>query len=111
MRPELRAIASSRTGAGKRPARVIVFTTPSCPWCQRAKAYLRQQKVTFREVDVARDQAAARDLVRRTGQMGVPVIEINGRPIVGFDRPQIDRLLGLTRSVSASAGATERSAR
>jgi glutaredoxin 3 len=75
--------------------RVLVFTTPSCPWCNRAKGYLRERRVPFREIDVSRDAAAARDLVRRTGQMGVPVVEIDGRPIVGFDRPQIDRLLGL----------------
>ncbi len=75
--------------------RVLVFTTPSCPWCLRAKAYLRERRIGFREVDVSRDIAAARDLVRRTGQMGVPVVEIDGRPIVGFDRPAIDRLLGL----------------
>ncbi len=49
----------------------------------------------FREVDVSRDAAAARDMVRRTGQMGVPVIEIDGRPVVGFDRRRIDSLLGL----------------
>jgi len=79
----------------ERAHRVLVFTTPSCPWCTRAKQYLRQQNVKFREVDVSRDSAAARDLVRRTGQMGVPVVEIDGRPIVGFDKPQIDRLLGL----------------
>ena len=77
------------------PHRVLVFTTPSCPWCNRAKQYLRQRNVKFREVDVSRDAAAARDLVRRTGQMGVPVVEIDGRPIVGFDQKQIDRLLGL----------------
>jgi glutaredoxin-like YruB-family protein len=81
----------------QRPHRVLVFTTPSCPWCIRAKHYLRQRNVRFREVDVARDPGAARDLVRRTGQMGVPVVEIDGRPIVGFDKPQIDRLLGLTK--------------
>ncbi len=75
--------------------RVLVFTTPTCPWCQRTKIYLRSRGVAFREVDVARDPQAARDLVRRTGQMGVPVIEIDGRPIVGFDQPRIDRLLGL----------------
>jgi glutaredoxin-like YruB-family protein len=75
---------------------VLVFTTPTCPWCTRTKQYLRQRNVRFREVDVARDPAAARDLVRRTGQMGVPVVEIDGRPIVGFDKPQIDRLLGLS---------------
>jgi glutaredoxin-like YruB-family protein len=78
-----------------RKHRVIVFTTPTCPWCIRAKSYLRSRGVTFREVDVARDRAAARDLVRRTGQMGVPVVEIDGRPIVGFDQAKIDRLLGL----------------
>jgi glutaredoxin-like YruB-family protein len=78
-----------------KPHRVLVFTTPTCSWCVRVKAYLREQKVTFREVDVARDERAARDLVRRTGQMGVPVVEIDGRPIVGFNKPEIDRLLGL----------------
>ena len=79
----------------ERPHRVIVFTTPSCPWCIRAKQYLGERRVVFREVDVARDARAARDLVRRTGQTGVPVVEIDGRPIVGFDKQQIDRLLGL----------------
>jgi glutaredoxin-like YruB-family protein len=79
----------------ERAHRVLVFTTPSCPWCIRAKQYLRQRNVAFREVDVSRDAAAARDLARRTGQMGVPVVEIDGRPIVGFDKSQIDRLLGL----------------
>jgi glutaredoxin 3 len=79
----------------ERTHRVLVFTTPTCPWCVRAKQYLRQRNVKFREVDVSRDAAAARDLVRRTGQMGVPVVEIDGRPIVGFDKQQIDRLLGL----------------
>lgn len=78
-----------------RPHRVLVFTTPTCPWCTRAKSYLRSRGVPFREIDVSGDPAAARDLVRRTGQMGVPVIEIDGRPIVGFDQTRIDQLLGL----------------
>ena len=75
--------------------RVIVFSTPTCPWCNRAKGYLRSRSIPFRDVDVSRDPVAARDLVRRTGQMGVPVIEIDGRPIVGFDQPRIDAALGL----------------
>ncbi|HUY61362.1 MAG TPA: glutaredoxin family protein [Candidatus Dormibacteraeota bacterium] len=83
------------TEAGQRRHQVLVFSTPSCPWCVRAKSYLRQRQVPFRDVDVSRDAAAAKDLVRRTGQMGVPVIEIDGRAIVGFDRTTIDRLLGL----------------
>lgn len=89
--------SAARNAPAARVHRVLVFTTPSCPWCRRAKAYLRERRVPFREVDVSRDAAAARDLVRRTGQMGVPVIQIDGRPIVGFDRPQIDHLLGLRR--------------
>jgi glutaredoxin 3 len=81
-----------------RQHRVLVFTTPTCPWCQRAKTYLRGRGVAFREVDVTRDPRAASDLVRRTGRTGVPVIEIDGRPVVGFDQRQIDRLLGLKAS-------------
>ena len=75
--------------------RVVVFSTPTCVWCMRAKTYLRTQGVAFRDVDVSRDPAAARDLVRRTGQIGVPVIEIDGQPIVGFDQARIDSALGL----------------
>ncbi len=75
--------------------RVIVYSSPTCVWCMRAKTYLRNRGVPFRDVDVSRDPAAARNLVRRTGQMGVPVIEIDGRAIVGFDQPQIDSALGL----------------
>ncbi len=75
--------------------RVIVFSSPTCVWCSRAKSYLQSKSVPFRDVDVSRDPAAARDLVRRTGQMGVPVIEIDGHPIVGFDQARIDAALGL----------------
>lgn len=88
--------AERNTSTTERTHRVLVFTTPTCPWCNRAKQYLRQRNVRFREVDVSRDASAARDLVRRTGQMGVPVVEIDGRPIVGFDKPRIDTLLGLS---------------
>jgi glutaredoxin-like YruB-family protein len=75
--------------------RVIVYSSPTCVWCMRAKTYLRTRGVPFRDVDVSRDPAAARNLVRRTGQMGVPVIEVDGRPIVGFDQARIDSALGL----------------
>ncbi|MFN2198941.1 MAG: glutaredoxin domain-containing protein [Anaerolineales bacterium] len=75
--------------------RVIIFTTPSCSYCRTAKRYLRQNSVPFKDVDVSRDTAAARDMVRRSGQQGVPVIDIGGKIIVGFDRPKIDRYLGI----------------
>nr|WP_299027075.1 glutaredoxin family protein [uncultured Thermanaerothrix sp.] len=82
------------TGTSSQP-RVIVFSTPNCPFCNMAKRYLRERGIKFRDVDVSRDAAAARDMVRRSGQQGVPVIDINGNIVVGFDRPKIDRLLGL----------------
>ena len=81
--------------SSKKFPRVIIFTTPSCSFCRSAKKYLREQGIPFKDVDVTRDASAARDMVRRGGQQGVPVIEIGGKIIVGFDRPKIDRLLGL----------------
>lgn len=81
--------------SSKKFPRVIIFTTPSCSFCRSAKKYLREQGIPFKDVDVTRDSAAARDMVRRSRQQGVPVIDIGGKIIVGFDRPKIDRLLGL----------------
>ncbi|HNX96598.1 MAG TPA: glutaredoxin domain-containing protein [Candidatus Aminicenantes bacterium] len=74
---------------------VIVFTTSACSWCRAVKDHLKKNGVRFREIDVERDADAAREMVRRTGQQGVPVVLIGGRPIVGFKKDEIDRLLGL----------------
>ncbi len=79
----------------KKRSKVIVFSTPSCPWCARVKSYLKQKGVAFKNVDVSRDRRAAEDMVRRTGQQGVPVVLIGNRAIVGFDKNRIDRYLGL----------------
>ncbi|NSW51012.1 MAG: NrdH-redoxin [Anaerolineae bacterium] len=79
----------------KSQPRVIVFSTPTCTYCNLAKKYFREKGVRFKDVDVSRDTAAARDMQRRSGQMGVPVIDIGGKVIVGFDRPKIDKLLNL----------------
>ncbi len=75
--------------------KVILFTTPTCSYCNAAKRYLRERGIQFRDVDVSRDTAAARDMVRRSGQSGVPVIDIGGKIVVGFDRAKIDQYLGL----------------
>lgn len=75
--------------------RVIVYTTPTCSWCNRLKSYLRKNRVLFQEVDVSRDQRAAEELMRRSGQSGVPQSDIDGEIIVGFDQKRIDRLLNL----------------
>ena len=81
--------------ATKAVPRIIVFSTPSCPWCNKVKRYLREKGFRFRDVDVSRDQNAAKDVVRKTGQMGVPVVLINNRPIVGFNKAEIDKLLNI----------------
>lgn len=81
--------------ATKKQPRVLMFSTPTCSYCNLAKQYFRRNKVRFRDVDISKDPAAARDVMRRSGQMGVPVIDIGGKIIVGFDKPKINQLLGL----------------
>ncbi|SNX53641.1 glutaredoxin domain-containing protein [Thermoanaerobacterium sp. RBIITD] len=75
--------------------RVTVYSSPSCPWCSATKAYLRQHNIRFRDVDVTKDQNAAAELVRRSGQRGVPQTDIDGTIVVGFDKPKLNRLLGI----------------
>ena len=75
--------------------KVIIFTTPTCTYCNMTKKYLREKGIRFKEVDVSRDPAAAKDMVRRSGQMGVPVLDIGGKIVIGFDRPKINQYLGI----------------
>lgn len=75
--------------------KVLIFTTPTCSYCTLAKRYFRENKIRFREIDVSKNVSAARDIQRKTGQTGVPVIMINNRPIVGFDKMKINKMLGL----------------
>jgi len=84
------------TDKPKKRKRVVIFTTPSCVYCNHAKRYFRERGIPFRDVDVSRDPVAARDMVRRSGQQGVPVIDIGGKIVVGFNRAEIDRLLNLS---------------
>ncbi len=87
-------ITATRPSAeGKPQKRVVVYSTPSCPWCNTLKNYLRSHNIPFRDIDVSRDQHAAEELVRKTGQQGVPQTAINGRWVVGFDQKKINQLL------------------
>lgn len=94
--------AASAGSKAKRAAghSVTVFSTPTCPWCARLKAYLREQRIAFKDVDVSRDAAAAQAMVSRSGQMGVPQAWIDGQVVVGFDRKRVDALLGLPTGVA-----------
>lgn len=72
---------------------VTVYSTLTCPYCRMAKEYLNSRKIQFRDINVGADKDAAMEMVKKSGQMGVPVIEINGKVIVGFDRDAIDAAL------------------
>jgi len=75
--------------------RVVVYTSPVCSWCAAVKSYLMKNHIVFREVDISRDEKAAQDLIRRSGQMGVPQTDIDGRIVVGFDKQKLDTILGI----------------
>ena len=72
---------------------VIIYSTPTCPFCIRAKDFLRDQKVDFTEIDVSSDREKAMEMVKKSGQMGVPVLDIRGQIVVGFDEKKIQALL------------------
>jgi glutaredoxin-like YruB-family protein len=74
---------------------VIIYTTPTCRYCTLAKEYFQTKGVPYEEIDVREDQAAAKALIRKTGEYGVPQIEINGNMIIGFDKEAIDRELDI----------------
>jgi glutaredoxin 3 len=72
-------------------SKVLRFGTSTCSWCRRAKRYFKERQIPFKEINIERDADAARDIVRKTGQTGVPVIKIGNRWIGGFDKEQIDK--------------------
>lgn len=77
----------------KKAAQVTVYSTPTCSWCNTLKTWLRKNNIQFTDIDVSRDEKAEQDLVRRSGQQGVPQTEINGQIVVGFDQPRLKQLL------------------
>lgn len=72
---------------------VKVYSTPTCPWCSKAKSYLKSQNVDFEDLNVQEDLKAREEMLNLSKQSGVPVINIDGNIIVGFDKPAIDNLL------------------
>lgn len=72
---------------------IKVYTTPMCKWCNLLKEYLNSKNIIYEDINVARDRFSALDMIRKSGQSAVPVIEINGNIVVGFDKEQIDELL------------------
>ena len=72
---------------------VTIYTTPTCGYCKVAKDFFRTEHVPFTEYNVASDRRRADEMVRKSGQMGVPVIDVNGKVIVGFNKAEIERAL------------------
>jgi len=74
---------------------VKVYSTPTCPWCIRAKQFLQENNIVFENIDLSGNDNAVEELMRKTGQMGVPVLDIDGQVIIGFDKEKIKLALGI----------------
>ena len=74
---------------------VIVYSTPTCPFCIRAKQFLKDNSIQFEDIDVSENHEKAQEMIKKTGQMGVPVLEIGGEIIVGFDKDKIKEALDI----------------
>jgi glutaredoxin-like YruB-family protein len=75
-----------------RPGEVTIYTTPTCPWCHRTKAWMRDKKIRYREVDVTSDKKGLEEMVRISGQTGVPVIVVGDEVIVGFKESRLNEI-------------------
>ena len=79
---------------GKKP-KVIIYSTKTCPWCAKTKEFLKRNKIPFTNKDVGSNKKAAMEMVKKSGQQGVPVLDINGKIIVGYSEGKIKKALGL----------------
>ena len=72
---------------------VTVYSTTRCPWCTRVKDFLKENKIAFKDVNVENNEKAAQEMMDKSGQMGVPVLDIDGTIIIGFNEPEIRKAL------------------
>jgi len=76
-------------------AKVTIYTTPTCVYCKGAKEFFQEHNVSYEEKNVAVDEQAREDMVQKSGQLGVPVIDVNGEIVIGFDKGKLSELLGI----------------
>jgi len=74
---------------------VKVYSTPGCPWCAKAKEFLKANNIKYKDIDVAEDSDAAKEMIEKSGQKGVPVIDIDGKILIGFDEGELKGALKL----------------
>lgn len=75
--------------------KIQIYTTPACPYCHMAKEYFKSKNLAFEEYDVLKDLQKREEMIKETGAMGVPVIKINGKIVIGFNKGKINELLGI----------------
>jgi glutaredoxin-like YruB-family protein len=75
---------------------ITIYSTPTCGYCQQAKQYLKSKNVPYTEVDVSTDRAKQEEMIKKSGQFGVPVIDVDGKIIVGYDKRKLDEYAGIT---------------
>ncbi len=75
--------------------KIKVYSSPTCPYCVSLKKYLTEKGFEFEDIDVSSNFELAQEMIDKSGQMGVPVIDIDGKIIVGFDKEKIDKILGI----------------
>lgn len=79
----------------KKSHTVKIYTTPTCIWCKRTKEFFKENNITYEEIDVANDRDAAEEMIDKSGQTGTPVIDVDGKIIVGFDEEALTKALDL----------------
>lgn len=87
--------ASTKKRSSEKAPKVLIYSTPTCPYCHMAKEFLDKNKIAYKDFNVADDAKARDEMVKKSGQMGVPVLEINGKIFVGFDKDAIKKALGI----------------
>ena len=76
-------------------AQVTIYSTPTCVYCNAAKTFFKEKNIAYTEHNVAADQAKRKEMIDKSGQMGVPVIDVDGQLVIGFNQPKIKQLLGI----------------
>jgi len=84
-------------------SKISIYTTPTCHYCKMAKEYFKSKNLQYEEYDVMKDIAKRQEMITRSGQMGVPVIDIDGKLVIGFDRSKIDQYLSLGQDLKKAA--------
>lgn len=73
--------------------KIIIYSTPACPYCKKAKAYLQEKGIEYSDVDVSQNETAQKEMIEKSGTMSVPVIDVGGIIVTGFDKDRIDEIL------------------